>query len=73
MVEQAGCLQGQNRSAVNHPSSSHARPVVPTTLRYWQRHGHVKGNTTSEDLFGSLKRRGWGEEGGREHGDPSSK
>ncbi|KAG8274208.1 hypothetical protein J6590_004230 [Homalodisca vitripennis] len=25
MVEQAGCLQGQGRSAATHPSSSHAR------------------------------------------------
>ncbi|KAG8316486.1 hypothetical protein J6590_049610 [Homalodisca vitripennis] len=25
MAGQAGCLQGQDRSAVNHPSSSHAR------------------------------------------------
>ncbi|KAG8300005.1 hypothetical protein J6590_087092 [Homalodisca vitripennis] len=25
MAEQAGCLQGQDRSAVTYPSSSHAR------------------------------------------------
>ncbi|KAG8322221.1 hypothetical protein J6590_028292 [Homalodisca vitripennis] len=25
MVGQTGCLQGQDRSAVTHPSSSHAR------------------------------------------------
>ncbi|KAG8240985.1 hypothetical protein J6590_097235, partial [Homalodisca vitripennis] len=25
MAGQAGCLQGQDRSAVTHPSSSHAR------------------------------------------------
>ncbi|KAG8316507.1 hypothetical protein J6590_049633 [Homalodisca vitripennis] len=28
MAGQAGCLQGQNRSAVTHPSSSHARSYL---------------------------------------------
>ncbi|KAG8331439.1 hypothetical protein J6590_042209 [Homalodisca vitripennis] len=44
MTGQTGCLQGQDRSAVTYPSSSHARhcficylaiTAVPDTLRNW--------------------------------------
>ncbi|KAG8326272.1 hypothetical protein J6590_046541 [Homalodisca vitripennis] len=28
MAEQAGCLQGQDRSAVTHPSNSQARRIL---------------------------------------------
>ncbi|KAG8262804.1 hypothetical protein J6590_046223 [Homalodisca vitripennis] len=33
MVGQAGCLQGQDHSAVTHPSSSHARRCLICSLR----------------------------------------
>ncbi|KAG8283764.1 hypothetical protein J6590_011135 [Homalodisca vitripennis] len=48
MAGQADCLQGHDRSAATHPSSSHARPcliwlsrhnrraAVPTALYKWQ-------------------------------------
>ncbi|KAG8332821.1 hypothetical protein J6590_012589 [Homalodisca vitripennis] len=47
MVEQAGCLQGQNRSAVTHPNSRHAR-------RWLIRLSRVNRRTYTAPLASSL-------------------